>query len=99
MPHTREENYNGYPELDLSLKLSQIENALKFLDYVNNEKKEDGSDFSRNTTERQTIKRNLERVQECKDIFKDILNKHKNNQNKQQVDIFKLAREQFLHDS
>lgn len=99
MPHTREESYNGYPELDLSLKLSQIENALKFLDYVNNEKKEDGSDFSRNTTERQTIKRNLERVRECRSIFKNILNKHKNNQNKQQVDIFKLAREQFLHDS
>ena len=99
MPHTREENYNGYPELDLSLKLSQIENALKFLDYVNNEKKEDGSDFSRNTTERQTIKRNLERVRECRDIFKNIVNDHKDTKHKLSVDVFKLAREQFLHDS
>ena len=69
----REKHFTTYPELELSLKLSQLEGAFKFLDHMNNEL----SDAPRNTTERETVIRNLTRVQECRVLFKEIVNKHR----------------------
>lgn len=69
----RDEHFTPYPELELSLKLSQLEGAFKFLVHMNNEL----SDVPRNTTERETVIRNLTRIQECRALFKEIVNKHK----------------------
>ena len=69
----RTEDHKSYPELELSIKLSQLEGAFKFLDHVNNALQ----DAPRNVTERETIKRNLDRVQECRELFKVIVNKHR----------------------
>lgn len=73
----REKHFTPYPELELSLKLSQLEGALKFLDYMNTGKTVTGEDFPRNTTERSSVDRGLKRVQECRMLFKEIVNKHK----------------------
>lgn len=69
----READHKKFPELELSLKLSQLEGCLKFLNYLNNEVE----DVPRNETEKQSIKRNLDRVIECRQLFKQIVNKHR----------------------
>ena len=66
-----------YPELVLARKLSQLEGTFKFLDYMNNGKTVTGEDMPRNTTERSSVNRGLERVQECRRLFKEILNKNR----------------------
>lgn len=68
--------YN-YPEMELSVKLSQIEGCLKFLHYMNFDEHGDVVERPRNETERQSIKNNLERVRECRSLLKRILNGHK----------------------
>jgi predicted ATPase len=69
----RTEDHKSYPEIELSIKLSQLEGAFKFLDHVNNQLEE----APRNVTERETVKRNLARVQECRELFKQIISKHR----------------------
>ena len=60
-------------EIDIALKLSQIEGCFKFLHYINFEK----DDMPRNETERQSIKNNLARVQEVREMYRTLLRKHK----------------------
>jgi hypothetical protein len=69
----RTEDHKSYPEIELSIKLSQLEGAFKFLDHLNNQ----STDAPRNVTERETVKRNLERVQECRQLYKQVINKHR----------------------
>lgn len=83
-----------FPELELSLRLSQLEGAFKFLDYMNNELHE----ADRSVTEQQTVKRNLTRVMECRDLFKQIVNKHRDSK-KSSIANEQLAHNQFIHDS
>lgn len=73
----RDTHFKSYPELELSLKLSQLEGTLRFLDYMNNGKTVTGEDFPRNVTERSSVDRSLKRIQECRELFKQIVNKHK----------------------
>jgi hypothetical protein len=73
----RESDHKEYPELELALKLSQLEGTFQFLDYMNNGKTVTGEDFPRNTTERSSVDRGLKRVQECRQLFKEILNKNR----------------------
>lgn len=73
----RDINHETYPEMELSLKLSQIESAFKFLEYMNNEKTITGEELPRNTTERCSVKRNHERVQECRQLLKQIINEYR----------------------
>ena len=82
-----------FPELELSLKLSQLEGAFKFLDYMNN----DLPQAARNVTEQQTVKRNLNRVQQCRELFNYIVNKNRKGVSKPTNN--ELAQQQFLHDS
>jgi hypothetical protein len=60
-------------EIDIALKLSQIEGCFKFLHYINFEK----DDMPRNETERQSIENNLARVQEVREMYRTLLRKHK----------------------
>lgn len=76
MSHPRSEEFTSYPELELSLKLSQLEGTFKFLNYMNTDKTVTGEDFPRNTTERSSVSRGLQRVQECRRLFNEIINKH-----------------------
>lgn len=69
----REKQHNGYLELDLSTKLSQLEGAFKFLDYINN----DLDNVPRNKTEQQTIKTNLKRIKDVRIMMKALLSKHR----------------------
>jgi len=73
----REKHTTTYPELELCLKLSQLEGTLKFLDYMNTGKTVTGEDFPRNLTERNSVDRALKRIQESRVLFKQIVNKHK----------------------
>lgn len=73
----RETHTTNYPELELSLKLSQLEGTLRFLNYMNTGKTVTGEDFPRNITERSSVDRALKRIQECRAVFKVIINKHK----------------------
>ena len=79
----RESDHKEYPELELALKLSQLEGTFQFLDYMNNGKTVTGEDFPRNTTERSSVDRGLKRVQECRQLFKEIL--YKNRLHEQEV--------------
>ena len=72
----QEKNYKVSVEMDLALKLSQLEGAFRFLDYVNNEKTVTGHDMPRNTTERSSVKTNLARIKEVRQLYKSLLNKH-----------------------
>lgn len=60
-------------EIDLALKLSQIEGCFKFLYYMNFEKE----DAPRNETERQSVENNLRRVQEVREMYRKLIRKHK----------------------
>ena len=69
---TQSEFQTDYPELELAKKLSQLEGGLSFLNYLNNELE----NAPRNTTERETIKTNLGRIKEVRQLFKTVLNKN-----------------------
>lgn len=97
MSHPRTKDFTGYPELELSIMLSQVDNSFDFLNYMNTGKTATGDDFPRNTTERSSIKRNHDRVKQCRQLLKQIL--HDNEQPRQLVDTHALADQQFLHDS
>ena len=60
-------------EIDIALKLSQIEGCFKFLHYINNETE----NCPRNETERQSIENNLERVKEVRELYRALLRKHR----------------------
>lgn len=96
MPHARTKDFTGYPELELSIMLSQVDNSFDFLNYMNTGKTVTGEEFPRNTTERSTINRNHDRVKQCRQLLKQILN-HK--QTEQPINSIELAAQQFLHDS
>jgi len=68
-------NYNDTDtlEIDIALKLSQMEGCLRFLHYINFEKE----DMPRNETERQSITNNLVRVQEVREMYRTLLRKHR----------------------
>lgn len=73
-----ERNPNDYNdtdtlEIDIALKLSQMEGCFKFLWYMNVEKE----DAPRNETERQSIENNLERVKEVRELYRTLLRKHR----------------------
>lgn len=69
----RTPDYNGCLEIDIALKLSQLEGCLKFLDHMNNHKQH----APRNETERQSIITNLKRVRETRDMYRTLIRKHK----------------------
>ena len=60
-------------EIDIALKLSQMEGCFKFLRYINFEKE----DAPRSETERQSIENNLRRVQEVRELYRTLLRKHR----------------------
>ena len=60
-------------EIDIALKLSQIEGCFKFLYYMNTYV----DDAPRNETERQSVENNLERVQEVRELYRTLLRKHR----------------------
>lgn len=60
-------------EIDIALKLSQMEGCFKFLHYMNFEKE----DAPRNETERQSVENNLRRVQEVREMYRTLLRKHR----------------------
>lgn len=73
-----ERNPNDYKdidtlEIDIALKLSQMEGCFKFLWHMNVERE----DAPRNETERQSIENNLRRVQEVREMYRTLLRKHK----------------------
>ncbi len=73
-----ERNTNDYNdtdtlEIDIALKLSQMEGCFKFLHYINFDKE----DAPRNETERQSIVNNLERVKEVRELYRMLLRKHR----------------------
>jgi hypothetical protein len=94
----RDESYQPYPELELLQKLSQLEGCMKFLHHMAFAGEECGVEFPRNTTEKASIATNLERVRECRELFKTVLEKNAS-EPEEAPDIYELAREQFLNDS
>ena len=70
---TQDYNDTDTLEIDIALKLSMIEGCFKFLHYINFDKQ----DAPRNETERQSIKNNLERVQDLRELYRTLLRKHK----------------------
>lgn len=73
-----ERNKNDYNdtdtlEIDIALKLSQIEGCFKFLYYMNFEKE----DAPRNETERQSVENNLQRVKDIREMYRTLLRKHR----------------------
>jgi hypothetical protein len=64
-------------EIDIALKLSQMEGCFKFLHHMNFDDDEQPVDKPRNETERQSIKNNLRRVQEVREMYRTLLRKHR----------------------
>lgn len=64
-------------EIDIALKLSQIEGCFKFLHHMNFDDDEQPINKPRNETERQSIKNNLARVQEVRDMYRALICKHR----------------------
>jgi len=64
-------------EIDIALKLSQIEGCFKFLHHMNFDDDERPVDKPRNETERQSIKNNLARVQELREMYRALIRKHR----------------------
>ena len=66
-------------EIDIALKLSQIEGCFKFLHHMNFDDDEQPHLFDkpRNETERQSIKNNLARVQELREMYRALISKHR----------------------
>ena len=77
MTNQREHENITSIEMELALKLSQIEGSFRFLDYMNNEKTIAGDDFPRNTTERSSVTTNLARIKEVRNLYKRLLVKHR----------------------
>ena len=70
---TNDHNDTDTLEMEIALKLSQLEGCFKFLHYINFEKE----DMPRNETERQSINTNLARVKEVREMYRTLLRKHK----------------------
>jgi hypothetical protein len=70
---TNDYNDTDTLEIDIALKLSQMEGCFKFLHYINFEKQ----DAPRNETERQSIENNLRRVQEVREMYRTLIRKHR----------------------
>ena len=70
---TNDYNDTDTLEIDIALKLSQIEGCLRFLYYMNFEK----DDAPRNETERQSVENNLRRVQDVREMYRTLLRKHR----------------------
>jgi hypothetical protein len=70
---TNDYNDTDTLEIDIALKLSQMEGCFKFLWHMNVERE----DAPRNETERQSIENNLQRVQEVREMYRTLLRKHK----------------------
>lgn len=64
-------------EIDLALKLSQLEGCFKFLYYMNYDEYGEPADKPRNETERQSINTNLARVKEVREMYRALIRKHK----------------------
>jgi len=64
-------------EIDIALKLAQIEGCFKFLHHMNFDDDEQPVDKPRNETERQSIKNNLTRVQELREMYRTLIRKHR----------------------
>lgn len=80
MANERDPNdYNNIDtlEIDLALKLSQLEGCFKFLYYMNFDEYGESTDKPRNETERQSVKRNLERVKEVREMYRTLIRKHR----------------------
>ena len=70
---TNDYNDTDTLEIDIALKLSQMEGCFKFLWHMNVERE----DAPRNETERQSIENNLQRVQEVREMYRTLLRKHR----------------------
>ena len=64
-------------EIDIALKLSQIEGCFKFLHHMNFDDGARPVDKPRNETERQSILNNLKRVQEIREMYRALIRKHR----------------------
>ena len=64
-------------EIDIAIKLSQIEGCFKFLHHMNFDDDEQPIDKPRNETERQSIKNNLARVQQLREMYRALTRKHR----------------------
>ena len=70
---TNDYNDTDTLEIDIALKLSQIEGCFKFLYYMNFEKE----DAPRNETERQSVENNLQRGKDIREMYRTLLRKHR----------------------
>lgn len=73
-----DKNFKPYIQLEIARKLSQIESAFSFLDYMNNELE----NAPRNMTERSSISRNHARVKEVRQLFNQLLQQHRHEKTK-----------------
>ena len=64
-------------EIDIAIKLSQIEGCFKFLHHMNFDDDEQPVNKPRNETERQSILNNLTRVQEVREMYRTLIRKHR----------------------
>ena len=69
----RDEKYISYPEMELSINLSQLEACLTFLNYMHFDEDGNPTNKPRNETERQSIINNLERIKESRQLLKNII--------------------------
>lgn len=69
----RTEDYDGYLEMDIAVKLSQLEGCLKFLYHMNFDEYGEPVDKPRNETERQSVLKNLTRVKMLRSMYKTLL--------------------------
>ena len=63
-------------EIDLALKLSQLEGCFKFLYHMNFDEYGEPADKPRNETERRSISTNLARVKEVREMYRTLIRKH-----------------------
>ena len=64
-------------EIDIAIKLSQIEGCFKFLHHMNFGDGDQPVDKPRNETERQSILNNLTRVQQLRVMYRTLCRKHR----------------------
>ena len=63
-------------EIDIAIKLSQLEGCFRFLHHMNFDDDEQPIDKPRNETERQSVLNNLRRTQELREMYRTLLRKH-----------------------
>lgn len=63
-------------EIDIAIKLSQLEGCFRFLHHMNFDDDEQPINKPRNETERQSVLNNLERTQELREMYRTLLRKH-----------------------